>query len=871
MVNGCLLETDNYIRVWELVTSSLIDVLLYGTPCTGISFNETGEFLATCHQGEQAIYVWASKLHFVGRVPICALPIDYKPVWGQDRSKSLENANGSTLDLEALNRRFYFLFVEEDFEEAWKMLKLMESDGVEVKDLQGTETNEPYDFNELIEKANEYSNKDPPDVVEFSEKAWGAAGVQSVEVGDAWNEAQNSRSKFYDIVKLMVKEAREALLESIKGMAATIEQAGMADSNSSINPSFLQLPNEILVRIFENLDFRSLIKTTRAYGAQKNALPHSQTLFMNGQRVDEDYLISKESESSDVHRVYSTDPSISVAFRAKKYLHQQIDYFSAKGINLDDLLGKFFPKFEPVFTWQPAIKHFELNEVTFGSTLVFWEWKDVLEFFSPIISFKLVNVTANCNGRSDKVIKKDLLMCLEKHQIPRVHLNRLNFDFETKDNTELKYNLPIEYYEKGIFVIDTDSLLNELERWYLGKRKIEYWRIDVSSERAWKHLKEWINQKGTHIKKTQLGFVVTGAVKNQANQCSLKMTKKILVNGLEVSVKEEEYGELAGLFKDDVQVEDDLEGYQSTLTHEQYDFNHFIEKLEEYSNKNPPDVDQFSEKLWGAAAICVTECFLNGPQAFKLTKAWEGAQNSHSNFYDMSPWKKDKREELLKQLALETIDLNKDPYFMRNHVGTYECKLCLTLHNNEGSYLAHTQGKKHQANLARRAAKEAAEQPFLPAPQQAKVDIKRFVKIGRPEMSSMEVDKSTTFSCHNLKEIQDILGYDNFAPIIEQGLGTLDFFKLLHTLCTEIKVLDELQESPSAIQSLDEAKAFLYELSAFLTELDCGISDLLSGSLEERFSSTTRRYALIDFLINELKVARVLADEKLKAPVKAGY
>jgi splicing factor 3A subunit 2 len=29
---------------------------------------------------------------------------------------------------------------------------------------------------------------------------------------------------------------------------------------------------------------------------------------------------------------------------------------------------------------------------------------------------------------------------------------------------------------------------------------------------------------------------------------------------------------------------------------------------------------------------------------------------------------------------------------MRNHLGSYECKLCLTLHNNEGSYLAHTQG-----------------------------------------------------------------------------------------------------------------------------------------------------------------------------------
>ena len=26
-----------------------------------------------------------------------------------------------------------------------------------------------------------------------------------------------------------------------------------------------------------------------------------------------------------------------------------------------------------------------------------------------------------------------------------------------------------------------------------------------------------------------------------------------------------------------------------------------------------------------------------------------------------------------------------DPYFMKNHLGSYECKLCLTLHNNEVS------------------------------------------------------------------------------------------------------------------------------------------------------------------------------------------
>jgi splicing factor 3A subunit 2 len=91
------------------------------------------------------------------------------------------------------------------------------------------------------------------------------------------------------------------------------------------------------------------------------------------------------------------------------------------------------------------------------------------------------------------------------------------------------------------------------------------------------------------------------------------------------------------------------------------------------------------------------------------------------------------RRERLRQLALETIDIFKDPYFMKNHLGTYECKLCLTLHNNEGSYLAHTQGKKHQANLARRAAKEKAEAPSqLSQATKPSVDIKKFVKIGRP-------------------------------------------------------------------------------------------------------------------------------------------
>ena len=95
------------------------------------------------------------------------------------------------------------------------------------------------------------------------------------------------------------------------------------------------------------------------------------------------------------------------------------------------------------------------------------------------------------------------------------------------------------------------------------------------------------------------------------------------------------------------------------------------------------------------------------------------------------------RKERLRQLALESVDLAKDPYLMRNHLGTYECKLCLTLHSNEGNYLAHTQGKKHQAGLAKRAAMEAKLNPsanVFPQPNVSKCTPVRQarIKIGRP-------------------------------------------------------------------------------------------------------------------------------------------
>ncbi|KAI5442537.1 Splicing factor 3A subunit 2, variant 2 [Lathyrus oleraceus] len=49
-----------------------------------------------------------------------------------------------------------------------------------------------------------------------------------------------------------------------------------------------------------------------------------------------------------------------------------------------------------------------------------------------------------------------------------------------------------------------------------------------------------------------------------------------------------------------------------------------------------------------------------------------------------------------------------------------------------GNYLTHTQGKRHQTNLAKRAAREAKDAPTQPQPHKRKLNLKKTVKIGRP-------------------------------------------------------------------------------------------------------------------------------------------
>ena len=118
------------------------------------------------------------------------------------------------------------------------------------------------------------------------------------------------------------------------------------------------------------------------------------------------------------------------------------------------------------------------------------------------------------------------------------------------------------------------------------------------------------------------------------------------------------------------------------------------------------------------------------------------------------------RKSRLRDLAMETSDLSKDPYFMRNHLGTFECKLCSTLHTNEGNYLAHTQGKRHQSNLARRAHMEGIKTKVATvAPE---ILMPKIVKIGRPGFRVERTQDAATG--------QRVLRFEIDFPRIEKGI-----------------------------------------------------------------------------------------------------
>jgi len=99
---------------------------------------------------------------------------------------------------------------------------------------------------------------------------------------------------------------------------------------------------------------------------------------------------------------------------------------------------------------------------------------------------------------------------------------------------------------------------------------------------------------------------------------------------------------------------------------------------------------------------------------------------------------------------------------MQNHLGSFECRLCLTLHNTEASYLAHTMGKKHQTNLQKRLQSEKNERG---SQGQASVrhPRKQVIKIGRPGYKVLKQEDPETKQKSLLFELE----FPEIAPRLQ--------------------------------------------------------------------------------------------------------
>lgn len=108
-------------------------------------------------------------------------------------------------------------------------------------------------------------------------------------------------------------------------------------------------------------------------------------------------------------------------------------------------------------------------------------------------------------------------------------------------------------------------------------------------------------------------------------------------------------------------------------------------------------------------------------------------------------------------LSAQVLDLENDPYVFRNHLGMLECRLCLTTHVGEASYISHLGGRKHRMGLERRQELENRGSK-TGAPSATGVSIsaakRRWEKIGRPAYHVTKVRHPGTLQLGLLVQVE---------------------------------------------------------------------------------------------------------------------
>ncbi|GMS95549.1 hypothetical protein PENTCL1PPCAC_17724, partial [Pristionchus entomophagus] len=74
-------DEKGHLRVWDIASSYLVDVVKFDSPCVSVAFNPSGEFMATCHKNQRAVFIWASKNHFDSPVQMEPLELNHEPSW----------------------------------------------------------------------------------------------------------------------------------------------------------------------------------------------------------------------------------------------------------------------------------------------------------------------------------------------------------------------------------------------------------------------------------------------------------------------------------------------------------------------------------------------------------------------------------------------------------------------------------------------------------------------------------------------------------------------------------------------------------------------------------------------------------------------
>ncbi|RLV93427.1 Pre-mRNA-splicing factor sap62 [Spathaspora sp. JA1] len=105
--------------------------------------------------------------------------------------------------------------------------------------------------------------------------------------------------------------------------------------------------------------------------------------------------------------------------------------------------------------------------------------------------------------------------------------------------------------------------------------------------------------------------------------------------------------------------------------------------------------------------------------------------------------RKKRVQELISQ---NILNLDNDPYVFRNHLGFLECKLCLTTHINESSYISHLTGQKHRLNLERRRIlnDKLSSKPVPSTISISNIPKRNWKKIGKPQYKIIKIRQVDT-------------------------------------------------------------------------------------------------------------------------------